>query len=55
MNFVQEHLVGPVDFRAFYATEGIVVRGKRGLCPFHDDKNPSFDVDFGNPRPFSWA
>jgi DNA primase (bacterial type) len=45
MNFVQEHLAGQVDFRAFYAAEGVVFRGKRALCPFHDDHAPSFDVD----------
>jgi hypothetical protein len=46
VNFVQEHLVGLVDFRAFYASEGVVFHGKRALCPFHPDEHPSFDVDF---------
>lgn len=44
MNFVQEHLAGRVDLVQFYREEGVVFRGKRGLCPFHDDTNPSFDV-----------
>jgi hypothetical protein len=45
MSFTQDHLVGRVDFPAFYASEGVVFRGKRALCPFHDDKHPSLDID----------
>lgn len=46
MTFVQEHLVGRVDFLQFYRDEGVAFPqgGKRGLCPFHDDNTPSFDV-----------
>jgi DNA primase len=47
MTFTQEHLVGVIDFRHFYASEGVVFCGRNGRarCVFHDDRDPSLSVD----------
>lgn len=45
MNFIQEHLAGKVDFRAFYEGEGVRFRGADVFCPFHEDKTPSLSID----------
>ena len=46
MNFVQEHLVGRADFRAFYEGEGVRFRGRgEAFCPFHEDHTPSLSID----------
>lgn len=45
MNFVQEHLVGRVDFRVFYEGEGVRFRGREAFCLFHEDQTPSLSID----------
>src|SRR5689334_20506163 len=46
MTFTQEELAGRIDFRAFYASEGVEFRGRRARCPFHEDRTPSLSIDF---------
>ena len=45
MNVTQELAGRGVDFREFYASEGVAFKGSAPLCPFHDDQNSSFSID----------
>jgi len=42
-----EKIKSDIDFKRYLEVhEGHTFRGSKTLCPFHDDRNPSMDVEF---------